>query len=154
MALVRAAGKRHLAAPLATGSGVRQRGADARACAAAVALLLVLIIKVKLHAFVALVLVSTLTALAAGILVAFAAMHALVPPHPGPVAAAEALDADIGLTLLIGIPVAIVSWDVGVLLVSPFMGDRVHVDIPEFLMLLGNTTVECAPTLTSRGSGW
>ena len=38
---------------------------------------------------------------------AFAAMHALVPPHPGPVAAAEALDADIGLTLLVGVPVAV-----------------------------------------------
>ena len=33
---------------------------------------------------------------------AFAAMHALVPPHPGPVAAAEALEADIGPTLLVG----------------------------------------------------
>ncbi len=29
---------------------------------------------------------------------AFAAMHAMVPPHPGPVAAAEALEANIGLT--------------------------------------------------------
>ena len=46
---------------------------------------------------------------------AFAAMHALVPPHPGPVAAAEALEADIGLTLLVGVPVAVVSWYVGVL---------------------------------------
>jgi gluconate:H+ symporter, GntP family len=41
---------------------------------------------------------------------AFAAMHALVPPHPGPVAAAEALGASIGLTLLVGVPVALVSW--------------------------------------------
>ena len=49
---------------------------------------------------------------------AFAAMHALVPPHPGPVAAAEALEADIGLTLLVGVPVAVLSWYVGVLLVS------------------------------------
>ncbi len=40
---------------------------------------------------------------------AFAAMHALVPPHPGPVAAAEALEADIGLTLLVGVPIAVVS---------------------------------------------
>ena len=33
---------------------------------------------------------------------AFAAMHALVPPHPGPVAAADAMEGDIGLTLLLG----------------------------------------------------
>jgi gluconate:H+ symporter, GntP family len=64
---------------------------------------------------------------------AFAAMHALVPPHPGPVAAAEALEANIGLTLLIGVPIAVVSWYVGAYLVSKVMGRRVHVDIPEAL---------------------
>ncbi len=64
---------------------------------------------------------------------AFAAMHALVPPHPGPVAAAEALEADIGLTLLVGVPVAVVSWYFGVYLVSRVLGRRVHVDIPEAL---------------------
>jgi gluconate:H+ symporter, GntP family len=64
---------------------------------------------------------------------AFAAMHALVPPHPGPVAAAEALDANIGLTLLVGAPIAVASWYVGSLLVSRVIGHRVHVDIPEAL---------------------
>jgi GntP family gluconate:H+ symporter len=64
---------------------------------------------------------------------AFAAMHALVPPHPGPVAAAEALEADIGLTLLVGVPVAVVSWYVGVVLVSRVLGRRIHVDVPEKL---------------------
>jgi GntP family gluconate:H+ symporter len=64
---------------------------------------------------------------------AFAAMHALVPPHPGPVAAAEALEADIGLTLLVGVPVAVASWYVGVLLVSRFLGARIHIDVPEVL---------------------
>ncbi len=64
---------------------------------------------------------------------AFAAMHALVPPHPGPVAAAEALDADIGLTLLVGAPVAVIAWYVGVMLVSRALGRRIHVDVPEAL---------------------
>jgi len=64
---------------------------------------------------------------------AFAAMHAIVPPHPGPVAAAEVLGADIGLTLLVGIPVAVVSWYVGVLLVSRVLGARVDVAIPDAL---------------------
>jgi len=64
---------------------------------------------------------------------AFAAMHAIVPPHPGPVAAAEALNADIGLTLLAGIPVAVLSWYVGVMLVSRVLARRIHVDIPESL---------------------
>ncbi|OBK74743.1 GntP family permease [Mycobacterium sp. 1164985.4] len=64
---------------------------------------------------------------------AFAAMHALVPPHPGPVAAAEALGASIGVTLLIGAPVAVLSWYIGVLLVSRVIGSRVHVDVPTAL---------------------
>ncbi|MDN4522702.1 GntP family permease [Mycolicibacterium austroafricanum] len=64
---------------------------------------------------------------------AFAAMHALVPPHPGPVAAAELLGANIGLTLLVGAPVAVASWYVGAYLVSQFIGRRVHVDIPTSL---------------------
>jgi gluconate:H+ symporter, GntP family len=64
---------------------------------------------------------------------AFAAMHALVPPHPGPVAAAGAIDADIGLTLLVGVPVAVVSWYVGVMLISRILGRRIHVDIPDAL---------------------
>jgi gluconate:H+ symporter, GntP family len=64
---------------------------------------------------------------------AFAAMHALVPPHPGPVAAAGALDADIGLTLLVGTPIAVISWYVGVMLVSRVLGRRIHVDVPDAL---------------------
>jgi gluconate:H+ symporter, GntP family len=61
---------------------------------------------------------------------AFAAMHALVPPHPGPVAAAELLGGNIGLTLLVGAPIAVASWYVGSFLVSRVIGRRVHVDIP------------------------
>lgn len=64
---------------------------------------------------------------------AFAAMHAIVPPHPGPVAASELLGANIGLTLIIGVPVAVVSWYVGAFLVSQFIGRRVYVDIPTSL---------------------
>ncbi|MCV7366053.1 permease [Mycolicibacterium duvalii] len=64
---------------------------------------------------------------------AFAAMHALVPPHPGPVAAAELLGANIGLTLLVGAPVAVLAWYVGAFLVSQAIGRRVHVDVPTTL---------------------
>ncbi|CAJ1587458.1 GntP family permease [[Mycobacterium] wendilense] len=64
---------------------------------------------------------------------AFAAMHALVPPHPGPVAAAELLGANIGLTLILGVPVAVASWYVGAYLVSQVIGRRIHVDIPTTL---------------------
>ena len=64
---------------------------------------------------------------------AFAAMHAIVPPHPGPVAAADLMGGDIGVTLLLGIPVALVSWYVGAYLVSQRMGRRFIVDAPTLL---------------------
>ena len=64
---------------------------------------------------------------------AFAAMHALVPPHPGPVAAAEVLGGSIGLSLLVGAPIAVLSWFVGSYLVSQMIGRRVHVDVPTAL---------------------
>jgi GntP family gluconate:H+ symporter len=64
---------------------------------------------------------------------AFAAMHAIVPPHPGPVAAATILDGNIGLTLLVGLPVAVLAWYVGVMLVTRVLGRRVHVSIPEVI---------------------
>ncbi len=64
---------------------------------------------------------------------AFAAMHAIVPPHPGPVAAGTVLGGDIGVVLLIGLPVALVSWYVGVYLVSRFLGARVFVPVPDLL---------------------
>jgi gluconate:H+ symporter, GntP family len=84
---------------------------------------------------------------------AFAAMHALVPPHPGPVAAAEALEANIGLTLLVGVPIAVVSWYIGSLLVSRVIGRRVHIDIPEALFghMNGGRDKDTEPDGTSAG---
>src|SRR5690606_24598218 len=68
---------------------------------------------------------------------AFAAMHAIVPPHPGPVAAADTLGASIGVVLLTGVAVAVVSWYVGVYLLSRFLGRRV--DVPVSDLLFGET---------------
>lgn len=65
---------------------------------------------------------------------AFAAMHALVPPHPGPVAAATLLRGDIGVVLLVGLPVALISWYVGVYLFSRWIGARVDVAMPDLLL--------------------
>ncbi|MFC6288047.1 GntP family permease [Nocardioides sp. GCM10027113] len=64
---------------------------------------------------------------------AFAAMHAIVPPHPGPVAAGTALGGDIGVILLVGVPVAVVAWYVGVYLLSRALGRRIDVPVPDLL---------------------
>ncbi len=75
---------------------------------------------------------------------AFAAMHAIVPPHPGPVTAAELLGANIGLTTLIGIPVAIVTWYVGSYLFSKWAGKKFDIDIPTSILGEINTSTEPA----------
>src|SRR5690625_3751903 len=59
----------------------------------------------------------------------FAAMHATVPPHPGPVAAADLMGGDIGLTLLAGVPVAVISWFIGGYLVAIYLGRRFNVSL-------------------------
>ncbi|MCT2585588.1 GntP family permease [Actinophytocola sp. S1-96] len=64
---------------------------------------------------------------------AFAAMHAIVPPHPGPVAAANLIGANVGITLLVGIPIAVVAWYVGVMLVTRFLSARVVVPVPDVI---------------------
>ena len=64
---------------------------------------------------------------------AFAAMHAIVPPHPGPVAAADLMGGDIGITLLLGVPVAVVAWYFGAYLVGLWLARRFNVTIPDVL---------------------
>ncbi|WP_144211987.1 GntP family permease [Shewanella donghaensis] len=59
---------------------------------------------------------------------AFAVMHAFVPPHPGPVAAADLLGANIGMLLFVGMMVAIPTWYVGAYLFGLYAGKKF--DIP------------------------
>ncbi|NPD03753.1 GntP family permease [Nocardioides sp. zg-1308] len=68
---------------------------------------------------------------------AFAAMHAIVPPHPGPVTAATELGASIGLTLLVGVVVAVVAWFVGVYLVTITWLGKVQVPIDDSVLTGG-----------------
>ncbi len=65
---------------------------------------------------------------------AFAATHALLPPHPGPVAAGTVMGGDLGVVLLVNLPIAVVAWYVGVYLFSRWVGSRVHVDVPTLLL--------------------
>jgi GntP family gluconate:H+ symporter len=61
---------------------------------------------------------------------AFAVMHAFVPPHPGPVAAAELIGADIGLTLVFGLLIGLPTWIVGGYLFGTWAGRRYNLPVP------------------------
>jgi gluconate:H+ symporter, GntP family len=65
---------------------------------------------------------------------AFAVMHAFVPPHPGPVAAAELLGADIGLLVFIGLVIALPTWFIGAYLFGLWTGRRFVLPVPANLL--------------------
>lgn len=68
---------------------------------------------------------------------AFASMHATVPPHPGPVTAATEIGASIGLTLLVGVVVAVVAWFVGVYAVTMGWLGKIYVPIDDSVLTGG-----------------
>ncbi|GGM92674.1 hypothetical protein GCM10010106_46060 [Thermopolyspora flexuosa] len=62
---------------------------------------------------------------------AFAVMHAFVPPHPGPVAAAELIGADIGLVVVFGLLIGIPTWYLASYLFGLFTGRRLVLPVPD-----------------------
>ncbi len=64
---------------------------------------------------------------------AFAVMHALVPPHPGPVAGAELVGADIGLLVVVGLLIGQPTWYLSSYLYGLWAGERFMVPVPALL---------------------
>ncbi|MGO1166266.1 MAG: GntP family permease [Janibacter sp.] len=64
---------------------------------------------------------------------AFAVMHAFVPPHPGPVAAADLVGADIGLLLVVGLVIGLPTWYVSSYLYGLWAGSKYMVAVPDLL---------------------
>ncbi|MFD0775239.1 GntP family permease [Streptomonospora algeriensis] len=69
---------------------------------------------------------------------AFLAMHALLPPHPGPVAATQLVGADMGIVVLTGLLVALPSWYVSGYLLGRRLGARHYLPIPAILGAAGS----------------
>jgi GntP family gluconate:H+ symporter len=63
---------------------------------------------------------------------AFSVMHVFVPPHPGPVAATELYDANLGLVLLIGLLLAFPLWYVSGYLWGKYVGRKFILPVPGF----------------------
>lgn len=61
----------------------------------------------------------------------FAVMHVFLPPHPGPVAAAGLLGADIGLLVLLGLVVAVPTWLIAGYGFGKWAGERIQLPVPE-----------------------
>ncbi|MGY1714464.1 GntP family permease [Geodermatophilus nigrescens] len=83
---------------------------------------------------------------------AFAVMHAFVPPHPGPVAAAELIGADIGLTLVFGLLIGLPTWYLGGYLFGLWAGRRYDVAVPDILADGSPRTADDEPDPSVEGT--
>ncbi|BAC17421.1 transporter, gluconate:H+ symporter family [Corynebacterium efficiens YS-314] len=64
---------------------------------------------------------------------AFSVMHVFVPPHPGPIAASEFYDAQVGFVLLVGLVIAIPTWYVTGYLLGKYVGRKFPLPVPDLL---------------------
>jgi GntP family gluconate:H+ symporter len=64
-------------------------------------------------------------------------LHGLVPPHPGPLVAIQALGADLGRTLIFGLIAAVPTVIIAGPLFGTFISRRVHVAAPRALVGAG-----------------
>ncbi|WP_434440826.1 GntP family permease [Lentzea sp. E54] len=69
------------------------------------------------------------------LLAGLSVMHAFMPPHPGPVAAAGLLGVSLGWIIIMGLAVALPSWFVGGVLYSYWIGKRLTVPVPEEMLV-------------------
>lgn len=65
---------------------------------------------------------------------AFSVTHVFLPPHPGPVAAAEFYNADIGLILLFGLLIALPTWYISGYVWGQFLGRKFPLPVPDLLL--------------------
>ena len=80
-------------------------------------------------------------------------LHGLVPPHPGPLVAIDALKADIGITLALGIIVAIPTVIIAGPLFGQFISRYVTVEVPTALLPASERERELVTAGTRAGGG-
>jgi GntP family gluconate:H+ symporter len=82
-------------------------------------------------------------------LAGLSAMHGLVPPHPGPLAAIGMLGADLGLTLALGVLVAVPAVVIAGPLFARFAERWVPAPVPPLFIASGEATLARRPSFAA-----
>jgi GntP family gluconate:H+ symporter len=78
-------------------------------------------------------------------------LHGFIPPHPGPLAAIANLKADLGLTLLLGLVLAVPAVIIAGPLLGGLLSRRLHVDHPAFELAAAEPATVGARAGTGEG---
>lgn len=62
---------------------------------------------------------------------AFSVMHVFLPPHPGPVAAAATIDANVGWVLILGLVIGLPTWYFSSYLFGLYSGKKMYFKAPD-----------------------
>jgi gluconate:H+ symporter, GntP family len=87
------------------------------------------------------------------LLAGLSVMHAFLPPHPGPVAAAGLLHVDLGYLIVFGFVCGIPAWVVGGYFFSRWIGEKLYVPVPEEMVALAREGATVGAGGTGRTSG-
>ena len=80
---------------------------------------------------------------------AFSVMHVFVPPHPGPVAASELYEANLGLVLLVGLLIAIPVWYFTGYLWGKFVSTKYILPVPAIFGALDDDQPKNPPKVST-----
>lgn len=76
---------------------------------------------------------------------AFSVMHVFLPPHPGPVAAASVLGANIGLMVIVGLCIALPTWYLSSYLFGLWAGRKWEFKVPELFADTSDDDIKVTP---------